>query len=118
MVYLRHQRVHVLMRNVLLAGKGDGRRSRIGASVQGVQETSAVEADSVRLVKIQRTGGCYEQLFLGWLESSTVRFRCVPPAENVTIFCHGRIYWLSGSLCSVQFSSDRGRSSSLRFYTF
>jgi len=60
MVYLRHRRAQILMRNGLLAGEGVGRRSGIGTSVQSVQETSAVEADSVRLVKIQRAGLCYE----------------------------------------------------------
>ena len=51
MVYSNHRRVHMLTRDILLAGKGDGRRSGIRTSVQGVQEESAVEIDSVRLVK-------------------------------------------------------------------
>lgn len=44
-------RMRVLIENVVLAGEGDGRRSRIGASVQDIQDESAMEAYSIRLVK-------------------------------------------------------------------
>lgn len=43
--------MRVFMRNLVSAGKDDGRRSRIGISVQGVQDESSMEAYSVRLVE-------------------------------------------------------------------
>ena len=48
---LERLHVRVLTRNFLLAGEGDGRRSRIGTSVHGLQEESTMEADSVHMVK-------------------------------------------------------------------